>query len=154
MNNFTFDELPAKFGMEWRLLLIPQNVFMDDKFKGNMMGKLKNSFKFADFFDQMLNGIYENMDLNGKKMRQEMGTQRQIRNLFFVCRLMTVATYLNKQKELSKNNHFKSALGAMFQWEKEKKSQELSGANHVVVVKQSFQLLLMLFLVAASQSDR
>jgi hypothetical protein len=42
----------------------------------------------------------------------------------------------------------------MFQWDKDKKSQELSGANHVVVVKQSFQLLLMLFLVAASQSDR
>jgi hypothetical protein len=83
MKDSKFDELHEKFGMEWRLLLIPQNVFIDEKFKGNMMGKLKNSFKFAEFFDQMLEGIYEDIDLDEKKMWQEMGTQRQIRNLLF-----------------------------------------------------------------------
>eukprot|EP00978_Attheya_sp_CCMP212_P038086 scaffold185495_cov49-Attheya_sp.AAC.1 len=135
--NFQFDELSEEFGMEWRLLLIPQSVFMDKNFEGNAMRKLRNSFKFSDFFDKMMGRLFQ-ADSSGKKMWQDMGTKRQIRNLFFVCRVMTVATYLQKEeKELLKNKHFNTALTAIMKWCQAKKAQEISGANHVQVNENS-----------------
>ena len=86
------------------------------------MGKIKNSFAYSDFLDKMIKAVYSDSDLTGTKFWQVMGTQRQVRNLLFVCCLLTVAIYLKKEKELVQHKPFKTYMAALLQWYQEKRS--------------------------------
>jgi hypothetical protein len=61
--DFKFDGLPVGFGTEWNLLLTPEFFLTQSHFKGNTMGKIKNSFAYSDFLDQMIIAAlsYENI---------------------------------------------------------------------------------------------
>eukprot|EP00978_Attheya_sp_CCMP212_P011684 scaffold28951_cov55-Attheya_sp.AAC.1 len=127
--------LDDRFGNGWRVLLVPQNVFMNMKFRCNPMGKLKNSFMFAEFFDELVESVFRDTNIVGKKIWQEMNTQRQVKNLMYVCRLLTVAKYCKKEKELEKDVNFITAMSAIYQWFQDKQYSEMMGANCVKVTE-------------------
>jgi hypothetical protein len=137
IEDFDFTGLDDRFGNEWRVLLVPQNAFMNMKFRGNSMGKLKNSFMFAGFFDELVDSVFLDNNFVGKKIWQEMNTQRQVKNLMYVCRLMTVAKYCKKEKVLEKDTNFITAMNAIYHWFQDKQYSELTGANCVKVTQNS-----------------
>jgi hypothetical protein len=139
--DFNFDGLPVGFGTEWNLLFTPEFFFTQSRFKGNMMGKIKNSFAYSDFLDKMIKAVYSDSDLTGTKFWQVMGTQRQVRNLLFVCCLLTVAIYLKKEKELAAHKHFKTSMAALRQWYQEKKVSRSEGENCVLVNQNSLTVV-------------
>jgi hypothetical protein len=102
-----------------------------------LMGKMKNSFMFAGFFDELVDSVFLDNNFVGKKIWQEMNTQRQVKNLMYVCRLMTVAKYCKKEKVLEKDTNFITAMNAIYQWFQDKQYSEMTGVNCVKVTQNS-----------------
>eukprot|EP00978_Attheya_sp_CCMP212_P013226 scaffold33268_cov31-Attheya_sp.AAC.1 len=81
--------------------------------------------------------VFHDNNMVGKKIWQEMNKQCQVKNLMYVCRLLTVAKYCKKEKVLLKDANFITAMNAIYQWFQDKQYSEMTVVNCVKVTENS-----------------